>query len=54
MIIDYVESNVNVNVQTLTFFTEPKVCYLHKTLCVKQQVVQFKIPDNQNRNYAKY
>ena len=34
---------------THTFFTEPKVCYLHKTLCIKEQVVQFQIPDN-NRN----
>lgn len=44
---------MSLNVWTLTFFTEPKVCYLHKTLCVEQQVVQFKIPDKEKGIYAK-
>lgn len=30
---------MSINVRKLTFFTESKVCYLHKTLCIKQQVV---------------
>lgn len=33
----------------ITFFTEPKVCYLYKTICVEQQVVQFKIPQEEKR-----
>lgn len=35
---------VGCNEWTITFFTESKVCYLHKSLGVQQQVVQFKVP----------
>lgn len=37
---------------TLTFFTEPKVCYLHKTISIKQQVVQFQIPEKQKERHS--
>ena len=39
--LELLSANVLNKLWTLTFFTEPEVCYLHKTLCVKQQVVQF-------------
>lgn len=31
----------------LTFFTESKICYLHKAICVEEEIVQFKIPEKE-------
>ncbi len=41
-------------VREITFFTQSKVSDLHVTICVKQQVVQFKISGGKTQKYMQY